>query len=410
MVERAWLDDAHALVVGVSAYVHSARLPAAVSRGAREVAEVLADPHLGGYHREQVRLLLDGEATREAILEELAVLAGRAGPSATVLVYFAGHGGRAADGRGEVHLLPSLADDASPESLAASAISGAELSAALARIAAGRVLVVFDCCHADGLGGVATPRNLVASLPEGYCQGLAAGRGRVVVAAARADERSWLPDPDGASLFTRHLLAALRGGAAGSGGWLRVWDLYEYIQPRVTAQRPDQHPVFRGELTANFPVALSLGGRGEPPPAAAGGHAYHAYLSYADREPDAGWVWGTLVPRLESAGLAIAVSRDVEEPGVFRVVAAERGIQESRRTVVVLSDAYLEDELTGFIDALAQTLGLEEGRARLVPLRFRDFDDRRLPPRLRSLVSLDLGHPRRGQRDFNRLVAALRGE
>jgi hypothetical protein len=114
-----------------------------------------------------------------------------------------------------------------------------------------------------------------------------------------------------------------------------------------------------------------------------------------------------LVPRLEEAGLAVAVSGDVEQPGAFRVVGAERGITRARRTVAVLSEAYLEDEMTGFIDALAQTVGLEEGFARLLPVCFGDLPASRLPARLRMLVRLDLGHPGRGRRNFNRLVKAL---
>jgi hypothetical protein len=189
---------------------------------------------------------------------------------------------------------------------------------------------------------------------------------------------------------------------------VRAWNLFEYVQPRVTGDRPDQHPVFKADLEENFPLALSLGGQGESQATPVGeGCPYHAYLSYADRDPDASWVWGTLVPQLEEAGLRIAVSGDVEDPGVFRVVGVERGIARARRTVAVLSEAYLEDEMTGFIDALAQTRGLEEGFARLLPVRFGDVPPSRLPARLRMLVSLDLGHPVRGRRNFHRLVKAL---
>jgi len=405
--ERRLLDDAHALVLGVSSYLHVSPLPPAVRDGAGRLAEVLADPHHGGYPRHQIRSLFDGDVTRQAVLEELEVLAATAGPESTLFLYFSGHGGRAGDGTGCTYLLPVDADDASPATLAATAISGVELAEALAAIPAGRMLVVFDCCHAGGLGSAGTPRSLVGGLPDSYCEALGAGHGRVVLASSRADERSWLTDAESPTVFTRHLLAALRGGAGAGDGWLRVWELFEYLQPRVTGDRPDQHPVFKADLEENFPVALALGGQGMTPDDASEDPPYHAYVSYADREPDASFVWDTLVPRLEAAGLDIAVSGDVEDPGVYRVVGVERGIDRARRTVVVLSQAYLENEMTGFIDALAQTRGIEEGFARLVPVHFGDVDPSRLPARLRMLVSLDLGHPKRGPRNFNRLVKAL---
>jgi len=270
------------------------------------------------------------------------------------------------------------------------------------------VFVAFDCCHAGGLGAAESLRNMRGGLPEAYCETLGTGRGRVVLASARSDESSWLPDARGPSVFTRHLLAAFRGGAGTQDGWVRAWELFEYVQPRVTADRPDQHPVFKADLEENFPVALSLGSQRSAAASAQEDECpFHAYLSYADREPDASFVWDTLVPRLEDAGLKIAVSGDVEDPGVFRVVGVERGLARSRRTVAVLSDAYLQDEMTGFIDSLAQTQGLEAGLTNLIPVRFGDLDPSRLPARLRMLVSLDLSHPQRGRRNFNRLVQAL---
>lgn len=402
MFERALLEDAHALVIGISAYVHVAQLPPAVSQGARELAAVLTDPDLGGYPPDQVCLLTDAQATREAILEELRILASLARAGSTVLVYFAGHGGL---GGGGAWLLP-VAAEAEGDALARTAIVGEELAAALAAIPAARLMVIFDCCHAGGLGGTLALPSFAGGLPEGYCQALSMGRGRVVLASARGEERSWLPDDGGLSVFTRHLLAALRGGASSQDGWVRAWDLFEYVQPRVTGDRRDQHPVFKADLEENFAVALYLGGCGDLRPVD-DEHRYHAYVSYADREPDASWVWEALLPRLEAAGLDVAVSGDVEEPGIARVVGAQRGIEQARRTVLVLSDAYLEDEMTGFVDAMAQTIGLEEGVARLLPVRFDDFDTAKLPARLRMLVNLDLAHPHRGPRNFNRLVTAL---
>jgi len=131
--------------------------------------------------------------------------------------------------------------------------------------------------------------------------------------------------------------------------------------------------------------------------------------SYVDKEPDTTWVWETLVPRLEQAGLRVAVSGDVEAPGVARVVNIERGIRQAKRTVVVLSDAYLTDNFADFQNVLAQTMGIQGGTYRLLPVKIASVDESKYPTRLSMLTTLDMIHPRRAESEFDRLVKALRG-
>ncbi len=396
-------EKARALCIGVSRYLHLSPLPEAVGNGASELARILSDPNLGGYPPGQVLCLREDAASRERILEELAILADLVateatlgGEESTVLIYFAGHGCRS---DGESYLLTAATD---PRDLPATAISGRELTAALAAIPSCRLLLLLDCCHGGGVG---------AALPgpeESFYQRLVAQAGKVVLTASRPDELSMLPPTgDLPSHFSRHLFSALRGGLKGWQGTLRVCDLFEYLQSRVTNDQPDQHPVFHGRMENNFPFALYLGGRREA--GQSQGFPYDAYLSYVDREPDRAWVWRALVPRLEAAALKVSVAGDADDPGAFRVVAAQRGIEEARRTVVVLSRAYLQERALPFVDALAQSIGMEEGRGRVVPVSFEDFEQSRLPPRLRCLVGLNLAHPDPGRRarNWSRLVQNL---
>jgi hypothetical protein len=139
------------------------------------------------------------------------------------------------------------------------------------------------------------------------------------------------------------------------------------------------------------------------------GFRYDAYVSYVDREPDATWVWDTLVPRLEDAGLRVTVSGDVEEPGVARVVSIERGLKQAKRTVVVLSQTYLADHMADFENVMAQTMGIQEGAYRLLPVKIAPIDAGQLPTRLSMLTTLNLAHPRRAEREFSRLIRALQG-
>jgi hypothetical protein len=408
------LENAHALVIGIdTGYERVTKLP--LTRDAAAIAALLTNPREGGYAPENVRVLANAAATKQAIQDELADLAARTDPDSIVFVYFSGHGGRIANGPAAGHyLIPVDADAASDTTLAATSLSGDAFTAALNRLPARKVLIIFDCCHAGGIGILKSVTGPVFKhgFPEAYYERLAAGRGRVIFASSLDSESSLVFSADQHGLFTKHLLGGLRGGIPSDDGLIRVFDLFEYVQPRVTAEAGPslpQHPVFKAHLQENFPVALRLGGEVAAVPKDVDGYRFDAYISYVDREPDATWVWDTLVPRLEEAGLRVAVSGDSADPGVPRLVSADRGIAQAKRTVAVLSDSYLADHQAEFENLVAQTLGVDTGSWRLIPVAFDAFDRSRLPIRLGFLTAVELGHPRRGDRELQRLVAALQG-
>jgi TIR domain/CHAT domain len=135
---------------------------------------------------------------------------------------------------------------------------------------------------------------------------------------------------------------------------------------------------------------------------------YDAYICYVDRDPDRTWVWDTLVPKLEQADINIAISGEIETPGVAKIVNIEQGIRQAKRTIIVLSDAYLADNMAEFENTLGQTMGIQEGTYRLLPIEAMPFDRSRLPTRLSMLTTLDLSDPIRIDRGFDRLVRALK--
>jgi hypothetical protein len=404
------MDNAHALVVGIANYQHINRLPPTVLKDAQGIHDLLVDPAHCGYPATNVQFLRDDQATQSAIRQALADLAGRSDPDSTAFFYISSHGGRIESGShaGE-YLLPVDVVYTSDESLVQTAISGHEFTQALGAIPARKVVVVFDCCHAGGIGQPkdALSPTLKAGFSDDYYEALKAGIGRVILASSRSTEYSYVMAGAENSLFTQHLLAGLRGGITSDDGLIRIFDLFEYLQPKVTGDQPNQHPIFKAELEENFPVALYLGGQKGVIPKDEQGFRYDAYISYVDREPDATWVWETLVPRLEGAGMRVAVSGDVEEPGVARVVSIERGLKQSKRTILVLSPVYLEDNVADFENVLGQTMGVQEGTYRLLPVKIAPLDEGRLPTRLSMLTTLDLAHPRRAEREFARLTRAL---
>ncbi len=406
------MDNAHALVIGIADYMHITKLPATVCNDARDIRDLLVDPQHCGYPLANVKLLLDGEASREGIVGALADLAARTEPTSSILIYISCHGGRVVSGAylGE-YLLAADTVLLSDEHLARTAISGAEFTEALRAIPARKVLVVFDCCHSGGIG---QPKNVTAppvkaGLPDAYYERLAAGRGRAILSSSRDSEYSYVLLAATNSLFTQHLLAGLRGGIPSEDGLIRVFDLFEYLQPRVTHDQQNQHPVFKADLEENFPIALYVGGQKGVVPKDDQGFRYDAYISYVDTNPDSSWVWDTLVPRLERDGLRVAVSGASGDPGVPVVVNAERGIQQAKRTLIVLSQAYLEDNMADFETVVAQSMGIQEGAYRLLPVKIGPIDEARRPTRLGMLATLDLTSPPRAERELDRLTEALRG-
>jgi hypothetical protein len=82
------------------------------------------------------------------------------------------------------------------------------------------------------------------------------------------------------SVFTRHLLEALRGEVKTAGdGFIRVFDVFQHVSAAVPASTFDrQHPIFKAnDMETNFPVSLDKGGAKEAIVHAPGGSSANAF-------------------------------------------------------------------------------------------------------------------------------------
>jgi hypothetical protein len=362
----ATFTNAHALVVGIAAYRPGIKpLSASVLNDAGAVARALVDPDVCGYDPVNVRTLLDIAATGPALRSALADLTRVASDRSTVLVYFSGHGGRVLSGPAPGdYLLPADAVYPDEAALARSALSAAELTAALRAIPARKLVVILDCCHSGGLGEVKDYRS---GLSTPTLEQLQVGFGRVLLASSLGHEVSWVKRGDDHSLFTKHLLAGLRGGAPAPDGLVRICDLFHYVQQRVTADEPTQHPLLKAEVGENFPLALCLGGKAlisVAPVAPRDGLTYDVFLSYYDHEPDRTWARKVLLPRLEAHGVRACVDHRDFRLGRPRLTESERAVQASRYTLSVLTGAYLGSQLAELGSILARFLGAESNQSR----------------------------------------------
>jgi len=405
------LDNAHALVVGIANYQQVNRLPPTVLKDAQDIYDLLIDPQHCAYPPDNVQLLLDSQATQAALRQALADLAQRSDPDSTVFLYVSSHGGRVESGphAGE-YLLPVDTVYPPGDALAETAISGPEFTEALHAIPARKIVVVFDCCHAGGIGQPkdVTEPVIKSGFSDSYYEALKRGQGRVILASSRSTEVSWILPGATNSLFTQHLLAGLRGGPPGPGGVIRIFDLFDYVQPRVTADQPNQHPIFKAELEENFSVALYLGGKAPalvPPVPPADDFLYDVFISYRHQEPDKTWVHKTLLPQLEGEGLHVCIDYRDFRLGAPLVLEMARAVEQSRYTLAILSPVYLTSNFTELENVLAEHLGLEKSQRRLLAVMRQPCT-----PRLgiRARLWLDMTYDDEFETNVARLIYELR--
>jgi hypothetical protein len=368
------IENAHALVIGIANYQHINKLPQTVTKDARDVYELLTDARHCGYASNNVKLLINDQATKQTIQQAFIDLAVRCDSDSTVFIYISSHGGRIESGpyAGEF-LLPVDALYNSGQSLAQTAISSTELMSLLQAIPARKLVVIFDCCHAGGIGELKATHapTLKTGFSEHYYETLQTGRGRVILASSRSTEFSYILPEASNSLFTKYMLDGFRGGAIGSGGVIRIFDLFNYLQPKVTDEQPNQHPILKAEVEENFPIALYMGGKSSiliPTGPSADDFIYDAFISYRHQDPDKAWTRRTLVPRLQESGIRVCIDYRDFRPGALLLLEMERAIEQSRYTLAVLSPAYLKSDFVELENVMAQHLGLELSQRRLITI------------------------------------------
>lgn len=254
-----------ALIIGVADYPKARKLPNAVINDAEDFAGLLLSPDYCAYSPENVRVRTEEDATADDIRDGLSWLSGRATEEDTAVIFFSGHGFRVSDVDGTTNYL--IPYDGDVRKVPETAISGDELTRLLGGINAARLVVIFDCCYAGGTGETKDieedlQTSFKSGLAENYYNRLAEGEGRVIIASSKSDEKSRVVEGMRNSLFTHHLLEALRGKVRTSDdGLVRIVDLFSYVSDKVSeASKNKQNPLFKAGGTTNFPIALYKGG------------------------------------------------------------------------------------------------------------------------------------------------------
>jgi peptidoglycan/xylan/chitin deacetylase (PgdA/CDA1 family)/TolA-binding protein len=224
--------ESWAVVVGIDQYQSWPRLHYAVN-DAKGVRDLLVRRY--HFKPENVVTLLDGEATRAAILKALGdrlADPARVHRDDRVFVFFAGHGvtRKLPSGKSLGYLVPVDADRDNYQSQAISMTNFQDVSEA---IPAKHVLFVTDACYS----GVALTRGGASGTAGlAYLREVTRRSVRQMLTAGGADEEVADGGPQGHSIFTWALMQGLDGQADLSGdGFITASELAAYVGPTVSA-------------------------------------------------------------------------------------------------------------------------------------------------------------------------------
>ncbi|MFD7845581.1 caspase domain-containing protein [Nocardia sp. NPDC059764] len=206
----------------------------APAHDAEALAEVLADPAIGGF---EVTTLIN---------EPHHVVGSAVGDFFTdrrrddlTLLYFSGHGLK--DDAGKLYL--AMTDTRTLNPLFTS-VAADQIDYAMTGCHSNHQILILDCCYSGAfpVGAIAKADDQVHAL-ESF-----SGRGRTVLTASDATQYAFEGEvPHGQatqSVFTRHLVTGLRDGGADldQDGDITVDELYSYVHDHVVAERPRQRP------------------------------------------------------------------------------------------------------------------------------------------------------------------------
>lgn len=225
-----------ALVVGISRYADSSIDLRYANADARALYELLTDSALGpaAFRRENVRLLLDSEATVANINKGLREFLRQARENDFVLFFFAGHG---APDPNRIQDLYLLAHDTDPRNIAGTGLLMRHVREAIAEIPARDVLILTDSCHAAGIAAPASMRSLLANpIHQTFLEKMHhSSGGLAILTASEAAQVSFENEKWGRhGVFTHFLLGGLRGSADSNGDRIvTLGELMEHVRDSV---------------------------------------------------------------------------------------------------------------------------------------------------------------------------------
>lgn len=252
MTESRYKFSGRALIITVSENFSPtiSNLGAAVESDGEAIMQVLQNTEICGYDDSKVKQLSGKQTTLANINSAIQDAAKSLDPEDPFLFFYSGHGGMTAEGG---ILAPYDANLNNKSGI----LKSSDLAEMMKSLPSKRKLLVIDACNSGGLTLTAPITKGAKPLSNSILRELESGEGLVVIASSRSTESSYIQPGDPLSLFTKHIVAALKGAAGhDSEGFVRVFDLFNFVAENVRKEEPQQSPVYAAyHQDSNFPVA-----------------------------------------------------------------------------------------------------------------------------------------------------------
>ncbi len=232
-----------AVIVGVASYNHMPTLRY-TDDDAYRIYAFLKSPEGGALPDEQIRLLIDEDATKDNITRAMQDVFMRAGPNDLVLLYYSGHGLRGA-------FLPIDFDGFNNR------LEHEEVNKLLDKSPAKYKLVLADACHSGSL--LAMKSGDMENVLAKYYKSLAQAQpGTALIMSSKSEETSLESSGLRQGVFSHFLIRGLKGEADENGDRLiTIQELYDFINENVrkyTGNR--QSPLLEGKFDPNMTVSV----------------------------------------------------------------------------------------------------------------------------------------------------------
>jgi WD40 repeat protein len=240
----------YVLAVGVSQYEDKTLTLQFASKDAKDFAESLLKQKGGLYRDVVVKILTDGKASRDEIIDGFDWISKETTSRDIAIIFLAGHGVN--DSGGVYYYLPANTD---LEKLKRTGLLFTEMKNTVASLA-GKTILFIDTCHAGNVLGA----RAVAPDITGVVNELASAENGAVVFASSTGRQYSFEDPNwGNGAFTKAVVEGINGKADYTGkGRITINMLDLYISERVKElTKGKQTPATaKPQTIPDFPLAV----------------------------------------------------------------------------------------------------------------------------------------------------------
>ena len=235
-----------AVVIGVADYTAMPKLNF-TDDDAQSVAEFLRSPEGGALPPEQLKLLINQEATYANIVNTISETFNKAKENDLIILYFSGHGLQG-------YFLPIDYDGKN------NMLHHGIINSLLLDSPAKYKLCIADACHSGSLLAMARTRSAADQTVRKYYNSFKDVRaGVALLMSSKTEEYSLESNGLKQGLFSHFLIRGLKGeGDADSNHIVTIKELHDYVQKNVTeASAGFQNPLISGNYDENMPVGVT---------------------------------------------------------------------------------------------------------------------------------------------------------